>query len=654
MKKYFLLIAAAATVFAVSCRKAREVEQVTTETPQEEIDDTTPQPVRFGSSLNVTVDTKAAVTNFATSDDLYVLGFEKGDNGFKFTEDEPFIPNVKANLATATDAYHPTTYNIDVFNPHGVAGEYFYYAGENVYDFFGYYLGGAYRATAQEAQEAQEAVLYADYEEYNEAKGTSLTEEQFAILSDEEKIKTPAVPAVPALPATVPVYNNGEAVGANGTVTKVAVPVVIDGTNDIMMAKTDHEFDVQNRPDDSKYVPENRMYSAYSARRTVKPNLKFEHQLSRFIFRTKKAGNVPTNHITIKQIALQSKTAGDLVLYEAGSTATLNFLPTGEASYIPLKAAVDADAVNYTDVNEYNQLNGTNLSASDYSGLDDAEKIKTPAQVAGYPATGHPGHGDYEQLGESIMVFPDAVKYYFKLSLEQKGISVGIPDMDLTIDLSSLADGKAIPGHQYTVDLLVYGAERVDVTVSLTPWVDAGHVEIDWDEDEDDNRPAGVITIDLPNPDSPALTIAQGGESDRFTITTTAGIISGSADVEGIALVPVAATYYDAAGAIAHNAGLTGALNSTGPLTSDQAIAYNTAIQPEVEKAAGDTLTAEEAAAYNANLTDAVSEGDVKEPAGYKVTVANAVTTGAHTLTVHSAGTFTVKPAEKDIAITVE
>ena len=39
------------------------------------------------------------------------------------------------------------------------------------------------------------AVLYADAAEYNAAKGTTLTEGEFAALSDEDKIKTPAVPA---------------------------------------------------------------------------------------------------------------------------------------------------------------------------------------------------------------------------------------------------------------------------------------------------------------------------------------------------------------------------------------------------------------------------------------------------------------------------
>ena len=47
------------------------------------------------------------------------------------------------------------------------------------------------------------AVLYADENEYNTAKGTSLTAEQFAALSDAEKTKTPAVAAQAAVAANV-------------------------------------------------------------------------------------------------------------------------------------------------------------------------------------------------------------------------------------------------------------------------------------------------------------------------------------------------------------------------------------------------------------------------------------------------------------------
>lgn len=65
-------------------------------------------------------------------------------------------------------------------------------------------------------------------------------------------------------------------------------------------------------------------------------------------------------------------------------------------------------------------------------------------------------------------------------------------------------------------------------------------------------------------------------------------------------------TTYTAAAAAAHNAGLTGALNSTDALTADQATAYNTAISSG-GKVEGDVLSETEAAAYNATLEGAVT-----------------------------------------------
>ena len=83
------------------------------------------------------------------------------------------------------------------------------------------------------------------------------------------------------------------------------------------------------------------------------------------------------------------------------------------------------------------------------------------------------------------------------------------------------------------------------------------------------------------------------------------------------ATLNTAAELYDADGAIAENATLTGALNSSDELTADQATAYNTAMSPETAKVEGNTLSADEAAAYNATLTGAVAAGDIKTEAVY-------------------------------------
>ena len=74
--------------------------------------------------------------------------------------------------------------------------------------------GGGLGRLAVAGQAAVPAVLYADVEEYNGAKGTSLTADQFAALTTEEKTKTPAVEAVEAASAV--------AADVNGPVKVVA------------------------------------------------------------------------------------------------------------------------------------------------------------------------------------------------------------------------------------------------------------------------------------------------------------------------------------------------------------------------------------------------------------------------------------------------
>lgn len=74
------------------------------------------------------------------------------------------------------------------------------------------------------------------------------------------------------------------------------------------------------------------------------------------------------------------------------------------------------------------------------------------------------------------------------------------------------------------------------------------------------------------------------------------------------------AVYYTQAEADAYNALLEGALNSTDPLTAEEAAAYNAAITG-AEKEAGDTLSEAEANLYNATLDGAVDTSTVKTPA---------------------------------------
>ena len=79
------------------------------------------------------------------------------------------------------------------------------------------------------------------------------------------------------------------------------------------------------------------------------------------------------------------------------------------------------------------------------------------------------------------------------------------------------------------------------------------------------------------------------------------------------------AVYYTQEECDTHNAELTGALDSTTPLTAEQAEAYN-AVVTGASKEAGDTLSVAEANAYNATLDGAIATTDIKTPAVPKKT----------------------------------
>jgi len=83
-------------------------------------------------------------------------------------------------------------------------------------------------------------------------------------------------------------------------------------------------------------------------------------------------------------------------------------------------------------------------------------------------------------------------------------------------------------------------------------------------------------------------------------------------------------TLYTAAEANAHNAELTGALNSTDALSVGEAEAYNEVITG-ANKSAGDTLSEAEANLYNSTLEGAISEGTVKASKTVKQYVDNAI-----------------------------
>ena len=426
MKKYFLLAAAAATVLAVSCNK--EKNQPTTD-PTPQIEDNTPQPIRFGTNIAEVKApiTKAAIENHGwDGEDLFIYAFGTAANGSvdvanlligSATAGAP----AKAPLATSTPTGNRDAITLEKdANTH----EPYYYTVGEVYNFFGYYVGDA----------------------------------------------------------------------TLGTMTDYQLPITINGTQDIMVATTDKIADYMAATPAAN-VSLDKVYSDASARDHIKPDLMFKHQLSRFVFKTKFAGTGANTSVAFKSLTLKSYNKGTLTVAAADPNA-IGFIANSNEARADLALAGFTPYTNTTD----------------------------------FGAAAHPGDGAFVKLGESILAVPEGnntnhAKYNATLTIGQINTAttpatIQEQDYNFVIDFEKIEDPNthqpiahawAEPGKQYTVNIQVYGFEKIEITVSLENWGEGGETEIDPDLDE---REAVTIVAAL---DAASI---EAGSTTNVTVTS--------------------------------------------------------------------------------------------------------------------------------------
>ncbi len=227
------------------------------------------------------------------------------------------------------------------------------------------------------------------------------------------------------------------------TATSIYVPFRINGTQDLMVAKADPAVDVEGA---TETVESTRAYSAYAARRGVQPTLRFRHLLSRFNFEIK-PGAASADNVTVDSIALVSKVEGELVVVSA----------------------------NAEDLGLNNIVEGT-LDTLCLPGIA-AEGVKTE--------TFNTGETKEEQtskaVGTNLLVIPGETSYELLVWLSNDNGDSPIAPQVAQVTLQESATFDA--GKVYTVTIMIYGLESVEVSASLTGWQDGGTVTIDPDED---------------------------------------------------------------------------------------------------------------------------------------------------------------------------
>ncbi len=391
MKKLFFL-ATVALGMTAACQKP----DVKVEEP--EIDDNAPVEVKFGvnaPTLTVTK-TKAAVDDW-NSQTVYVYGFT--NTVTDLNTDKILIDGkpatVGADVQDTNDGY-PDNSSLTFTTGDDQIDKY-YYEVEGIYNFYAYYTGKT------------------------------------------EKDENGNEVAIP------------ETVTKNGTT--LTATVTIDGSQDVMLATTTPANDIAKARE--KYpdvvINENKVYSAYAARRGVNPTLDFQHMLSRFTFKVVK-GYTPSDD---------------------ENTATVN--------------------VTGIKIETYNE--GTlDITNQKFDAIKDNDKVWLSSEIT---------NGEYTPTetaavaGTDLMVFPGETSMNLKVSLAPQdmttdpnlgNIDTDLMTMNVPLDAAKIKGSTGatfLAGERYTVTITVYSLEEVQVSANLTEWVDAGDYTYDPDDDWD-------------------------------------------------------------------------------------------------------------------------------------------------------------------------
>lgn len=246
--------------------------------------------------------------------------------------------------------------------------------------------------------------------------------------------------------------------------TGYSIPFKIDGTQDLMVAATDRTKDIEaSSKKDDLTGREANLYSAWSARRDVTPNLVFKHLLSRLKF-TVKAGNdgeTVVAGVSVKEIAVYSRSEGTLVVVPSadGTTTTQG-----------LKDVADLPA-DLKDATPFNLMEAP--------APDAVTKDLVPLQ----PVTAN-SVTDAAPIGESMLVIPaDTYRMVVTTSQEVNGNPQTSTNVAILKEPDGVKGATFEAGNIYTINIIVYGLKEIEVNATLTAWKDGGSITIDPDDE---------------------------------------------------------------------------------------------------------------------------------------------------------------------------
>lgn len=294
----------------------------------------------------------------------------------------------------------------------------------------------------------------------------------------------------------------------NGT-NVFQLPFEIDGARDLMIAKAAlSNEDYTLLGDDA-----NKAYSSFTARRGVQPSMKFEHLLTRLVFKFKGMGESKPEEVYVRSISVKSKVTGKLVFVYTAETnkgiqwdATESLLTLQERAIVGGKLIMqDLDkerkASNFDlyvlnpDRTTYKYQNKTALTGDLTKILGKYNASMTDAANANLVGEALLVNSGVEEYAIEVEVmqyydkngdlipppateeerYTTADKRYYKYGLTLKASDVILPGSS---DKIKAFEASA----SYNVTIAVYGLQPMEISAELGEWKPGGDIEVNPDD----------------------------------------------------------------------------------------------------------------------------------------------------------------------------
>lgn len=238
---------------------------------------------------------------------------------------------------------------------------------------------------------------------------------------------------------------------------KIEIPFTMDGSQDIMVGKAEPSAEeiAACKKDGGNPEPE-RIYSAFSARRNIQPNITFKHLLSRLTFSVI-AGNkaiCTDDRVKVDTIEVVSKYTGKLIAAYTGS---------------------DIDQIVFDDATQALALKQRAPGAATNDILVALKPVVPEWDEVGSVAK-------ETAVGEALLVAPSR-EYKLIIRLSQTVKTDYSNPSEIAVKKFAYEDVLTTPsgfeaGKSYNVKITVYGLSEIKVNTVLTPWVDGGNIEM--------------------------------------------------------------------------------------------------------------------------------------------------------------------------------